>query len=318
MNTKIDRFELMQLFIRVVETRSVSAAGRLLGLSQPSASRQLKQLEILLGAQLVQRSTHELMLTDAGEKFFVAATEMLARWESAADSAAADRDEFHGPIRVAVPVAIGPTILADMAARFLLENPGITFDWRIVDEPGDLAAGGYDVWIRAGAIADETLIVHQLRQGERTVVARADHPRVDHPNDLSRRNAVRLATYVSPSLTLETNDGRSAVVKMTPVFTTDNIYAALAAVTRGVGYAVLPYWLIQDELETGSLIELCPCWKPTGILLCIAYPQSKFRPARVRLFIDYIRRQFAASDGRDLTATHLRPSFAGELPSARK
>lgn len=301
MTTKVDRFELMRLFVRIVETRSVSAAGRVLGLSQPSASRQLKQLETMLGVQLVQRSTHELVLTDAGEKFFSASTEMLANWDSAAEAAQAGRDEFHGPIRVAVPVAIGHTVLADIAARFLLDHPGITLDWRLVDEPGDLAAEGYDVWVRAGPVADESLIVHHLRQTERTIVAKADHPRIQHPSELNRHNAVQLVTYVTRNVILETADGRSVTVKLKPVFATDNIYAALGAVRRGVGYAILPYWVIQKYLEAGSLIELCPEWRPPAVRLCIAYPQTRFRPVRVRLFIDYLRKQLLQDDGRVTT-----------------
>jgi DNA-binding transcriptional LysR family regulator len=87
MSTTVDRLELMRLFVRIAESRSLSAAGRVLGLSQPSTSRQLKQLETMLGVQLVQRSTHELVLTDAGEQFLSTATELLAVWDAATETA---------------------------------------------------------------------------------------------------------------------------------------------------------------------------------------------------------------------------------------
>ena len=154
MNSKVDRIELMRLFVRVAETRSLSGAARALGISQPSSSRQLKQLEALLGVELVQRSTHELALTDAGEQFLPMAIELLNLWDATTESARLRRDEYRGPIRVAVPVAIGQTILADMAACFLLDHPDIALDWRRIDDPGDLASGGYDVWVRAGPIRD--------------------------------------------------------------------------------------------------------------------------------------------------------------------
>jgi DNA-binding transcriptional LysR family regulator len=310
MSTKVDRFELMRLFVRIVEARSVSAAARVLGLSQPSASRQLKQLETMLGVQLVQRSTHELVLTDAGEKFLSAAVELLADWDAAAEAAQVGRDEFRGPIRVAVSVAIGQTILADIAARFLLDHPGITLDWRLIDEPGDLAAAGYDLWIRAGPISDETLIVQDLRRSERTIVGNAAHPRVQHPTELNRRNAVQLVTYVSRHVSLETDDGRSATLRLRPAFATDNIYAALAAVRHGVGYGILPYWVVQKDLDDGSLIELCPAWRPPAITLCIAYPQARFRPARVKIFIDFLRSQLLAMDANAMTPRDLQGTSA--------
>jgi molybdate transport repressor ModE-like protein len=82
----LDGFELMRLFVRIAETGSLSAAAQSLAISQPTASRQLKQLEQLLGAQLVRRSTHELTLTDSGKRFLEDARAMLAHWETSLDT----------------------------------------------------------------------------------------------------------------------------------------------------------------------------------------------------------------------------------------
>jgi DNA-binding transcriptional LysR family regulator len=79
----LDRFALMRLFVRVAETGSLSATGHSLNLSQQMASRRLRELKEELGVQLVQRSTHELTLTEAGERFLAEARDMLASWETA-------------------------------------------------------------------------------------------------------------------------------------------------------------------------------------------------------------------------------------------
>jgi DNA-binding transcriptional LysR family regulator len=291
MTSKVDRIELMRLFVRIAETRSLSGAARALGISQPSSSRQLKQLEVHLGVQLVQRSTHDLVLTDAGEQFLPVAIEVLNLWDGSTETARLGRAQYRGPIRVAVPVAIGQTILADIAARFLLEHPDITLDWRLIDEPGDLAAGGYDLWIRAGPIRDETLIVHELGRTERTIVGNASQSRVKRPPELNSRNAVQLVTFMTRHIPLETRDGRSTTLRLRPAFVTDNIYAALVAIKKGVGYGILPYWLVNPELKAGTLVELCPKWRPPAVTLHIAYPQARFRPARVTKFIDYLRKR---------------------------
>jgi DNA-binding transcriptional LysR family regulator len=291
MSPKVDRIELMRLFLRIAETRSLSAAGRALGLSQPSSSRQLKQLEEILGVQLVQRSTHDLVVTDAGEQFLPVAIELLNLWDGATETARLDRDEYRGPIRVAVPVAIGQSALADIAAHFLLQHPEVTLDWRLIDEPGDLAAGGYDLWIRAGPIRDQALIVHELQRGDRTIVGNASQARVQHPAELNGRNAVQLITFMTRQIPLETRDGRAATLRLKPAFVTDNIYAAFTAIKKGVGYGILPYWLVNAELQAGSLVELCPEWRPPAIGLYLAYPQARFRPARLKKFIAYLRKQ---------------------------
>jgi DNA-binding transcriptional LysR family regulator len=296
MSAPVDRLNLMRLFVRMAEARSLSAAGRLLGLSQPSTSRQLKQLETALGVELFKRSTHELVLTEAGHRFLAAATDMLASWDAAAEEARVGRDNLQGPIRVAVPVAIGQTILAEMAMRFLLEHPGVTLDWRLVDEPGDLAAGGYDLWVRAGPIRDESLIVHDLWRTERTIIGKPMPSRIRHPTELNRRNVVQLVTFMPSQISLETDDGRSATLILKPALATDNIYVALMGIRAGIGYGILPHWLVEPDLESGSLVELCPDWHPPAITLHIAYRQTRFRTARVKRFIDYLRHEFAAMD----------------------
>jgi len=82
----LDAFELMRLFVRIAETGSLTTAAQSLAISQPTASRQLKQLEQLLGAQLMRRSTHELTLTDSGNHFLEDARAMLAQWETSLDT----------------------------------------------------------------------------------------------------------------------------------------------------------------------------------------------------------------------------------------
>ncbi len=319
MSTPVDRLSLMRLFVHIAEVRSLSGAGRLLGLSQPSTSRQLKQLETTLGVELFQRSTHELVLTEAGKQFLPTAMEMLAVWDGAVENARAGRDKFRGNIRVAVPVAIGPTILADIAVRFLAEHRGITLDWRLIDEPGDLAAGGYDLWIRAGPIRDESLIVQELRRSHRTIVGHPGEKGVQHPTELNRRPAVQLVTYMALQIPLETDDGRTATLTLKPALATDNIYVALKGTRSGIGYGILPHWLVQEDLKAGALVELCPEWRPPTISLYIAYPQTRFRTARVKLFIEYLRRQLLDQQSNVLfqTGMSLHPDRSRQMGRAK-
>ncbi|TMV77193.1 LysR family transcriptional regulator, partial [Thioclava sp. BHET1] len=211
---------MMRLFVRIAEMRSVAGAGRSLGLSQPSSSRQLKQLEEVLGVDLVKRSTHTLTLTDAGKDFLPQAMEMLQRWEEAAEASSSNRDAHRGSIRVAAPVALGQTILAEIAASFLGKHPDVTIDWRLVDDPGDLVAGGYDLWIRAGPIQDDALIVHELGRSAHAVVAPSSQPPVAHPDELAGYDAVHLAHLTTRQIPLQTEDGRSAILRLKPTFTT--------------------------------------------------------------------------------------------------
>lgn len=285
----LDRFDFMRLFVRIAETGSLSAAAQSVGISQPSASRQLKQLEALLGVQLIRRSTHDLVLTDAGNRFLEDARAMLADWETSTDTLRNEREELSGLIRVAVPVALGQTILATIASRFLVRHPAVTLDWRLIDQPGDLTAGGYDLWIRAGPVRQLGLIVRHLWRIDRTIVAAPGFRTVANPKALEPLPSVVLFTFVPEQVALTGPRQRMMTLKIRTAFNTDNIYAAIEATRQGVGYAVLPYWAIQDDLDSGRLIELCPQWHPPFLMLSVAYPPSRYRPVRISAFVDYLR-----------------------------
>ena len=284
-----DRFELMRLFVRIAEAGSLSAAACSLKLSQPSASRQLKHLESLLGTQLIQRSTHELTLTDAGSRFLDDAKSLLGYWENATETLRLERDQLRGLIKVAAPVAIGQTLLAKIASQFLLQHPAVSIDWRLINEPVDLIAGGYDLWIRAGEISDPGLIVRDLWRIERSIVAAAGSVSATNPNALENCPAVQVVTYVSSEVPLLGPRKQTKTLKLKPAFTTNNIDAAIVAVREGVGYGILPLWAVQDDLDAGRMIQVCPEWQPPFLKLSIAYPPGRYRPVRVNAFIRRLR-----------------------------
>src|SRR5262249_2562953 len=118
---------------------------------------------------------------------------------------------------------------------------------------------------------------HELGRGERTIVGNSAQARVEHPGELNSRDAIQLIPFMTRQVRLETRDGRTAMLRLRPAFVTDNIYAAHAAIRQGGGYGILPYSLGNAQLRAGTLIELCPVWKPPPISLYV--PTRKPLPA---------------------------------------
>jgi len=192
----LDAFELMRLFVRIAETGSLTTAAQSLAISQPTARPPAQTARALLGAQLMRRSTHELTLTDSGNHFLEDARAMLAQWETSLDTLRNERSELTGLIRVAVPVGVGQTIPRDHRIALCGQHPAVTIDWRLTDQPGDLVAGGYDLWLRAGPIRQLDLIVRHLWRVDRTIVAAKDFAPVAHPRALENLRSVVLFTFV--------------------------------------------------------------------------------------------------------------------------
>ncbi len=245
-----DRLDLVTLLARIAETKSLSAAARAVGMSQPSASRLLKQLEALVGATLVHRSpSQDITLTSAGERFLASARKLVGGWDQAVAGVRAERDQLEGLLRVVAPVAAGQDLLAKIAARFIRANPGVTVEWRLSDDAVDPTPGGYDLWIRAGDLPTDDLVVREIWRIERAIVAAPSWLQIDHPSELLGDRAVRLTTFTPQAVELTRRDGETFQLRQRSVFMTDNLFSARAAVLEGVGYAVLPLWAVQDRLR---------------------------------------------------------------------
>ena len=292
----LDRFDLMRLYVRIAETGSVSAAGRSLGLSQPSASRQLRELEAELGTQLIMRTTHDLSFTEVGQEFLADARRLLGEWEAVLERTRLQKGEIQGRIRVAAPSGVGQTIMADIAGSFVERHPLVSIEWRLDDSPRDLIAEGIDLWVRVGPIADESLIVRGLWRIERIVTASTGRKlKARRPKDLVDEPAVVLGPYVGTEIDLAGPGGLTETLTPKVSISTNNIFAAERLTLSGIGYSILPLWLMQPSIDAKLACIVCPDWRPPPLTLSIAYPQSRYRPARVSAFIDHLKKELPST-----------------------
>lgn len=294
MSTTIDRFDLMRTFVRVAETGSLTAAARSLGLTQPSVSRQLKQLEDLLSAKLAHRTTHDLTLTAEGKGFLADCRRLLDDWEAVGERVGGGGAPS-GLLRVIAPVGLGQTLLVDLAAAFRARYPAIRFDWLLTDGPADLVAEGADCLIRAGRIDDTSLVIRQLAEVRRIVVATSSlleaHGEKAATAPLDRLPAIALRPFYGASLRLFTRDGEPVTVRIEPAFASNDIFAVARAARAGIGFALLPAWLVADDLKAGRLVQIAPTLEGERLPITVGYPAGRYRPARVSEFVATLREE---------------------------
>lgn len=299
-----DRFDLVRLFLSVAETGRLSEAARTLGLSQPTASRLLRRLEALLGVRLVDRSPLGLSLTEAGQDFLAPARRLIETWHEAADAVRPGKATLSGTIRVAAPVAVGQSVLAAIVARFLREHPGLAVDWHLRDDQVDVTAEGYDLWIRAGDVRRDDLVVQHIYRVERAIVAAPERFAAVHPRELETAPAVRLAAFVPGAVELTRADGETFRLRQRASLTTDNLHAALTATLEGVGYAVLPFWCMHAPLAEGRLVRLCDAWRPPPLPFSLAFAPGRSRSPRLAALIERMR--YELQDDRGLGIAYFR------------
>lgn len=294
-----DRLEMLRLFSRIAETGSFTEAANAVGLSQPSASRALKQLETVTKVKLVERSTHGAALTPAGRSFLVRAHGLLADWDAALEAAHAERQALSGRIQVIAPVASGQTLFARVAAKFQLLHPDVTIELALQDGPIDMIGSGADLWICLGLPRDN-LVVRRIYEVRRAIVASPAWPSVTHPRELVARPAVRRTSSVPATVPLTHVDGDTFALKQEVVFGTPSLLAAHTAVLEGVGYAILPLWILQSDLRSGALTMPCPSWQPPSIHVSLAYLPSG-RSARLRALVEFFQRELTSAEGTGIT-----------------
>ena len=286
-----DRLDLLRLFVAIADTGKISAAARLVEISQPTASRLLKRLEDILASRLVLRTASGIKLTHSGEDLLLLARQLLQQWESLSDAAKSRQRALSGHIRLAAPVAAGQGFLATIMAKFIRRHPDVTVDFDLRDDPLDLHSTGYDLWIRAGAIRNDKLVVRKLASVQRALLCAPTLGSAEHPRELKTLKSIRLTPFVSEATRLSHDEGETYLLKQSGALTTNNLYAARAAALEGIGYAILPLWIVRADLSSGLLRRTCKSWTPEPVVFSMAYLPDRNRPARVVALMQYLQEE---------------------------
>lgn len=142
--------------------RQFHRGGQKAGLPKSSVSQRISQLEQALGLRLINRTTRQLNLTFAGERYLVHCQEMMQASERANVAIERLRDNPSGRLRITSPAGIGATLLARLNAAFQQEYPDVTLEVSVSDEVRDIVLEGYDVALRTGQPQDSSLIGRQV------------------------------------------------------------------------------------------------------------------------------------------------------------
>ncbi len=298
----MDRFNLMQTFVRVAETGSVSAAARDLGLGQPAVSKHLQALEAAMNARLVQRSTQGIKLTEAGRRYYERAKRLIEDLrELDSDFADAHSDQLRGRLRVSMPVTLGELYLARMLAEFAAQHPALELDLVLSEQNVDLVETGVDIAIVAGRLGDSSLIARKLAVMRRVLVATPEFlQRVGTPGDIDALAALDFIRYrgLRQNDVLELyRDATRYNVRMRGRLLVNNGLALRELLLAGQGIAAIPLGLIHAELATGLLHEVLPDYELDALELHALYPSSRFLPSKVRLLVRHLQDQLPRVPG---------------------
>jgi len=292
----MDRITSMEVFAKIVETGSFSAAARQLRLSQAAASKHVQVLEEWLGARLLNRTTRRLSLTDFGVGFHQRCTRILEDVDEARQAAGEWRTVPKGVLRVTAPAAFSRH-LEPMLSDFSRRYPEVGLEIDLTDRRVDLVEEGYDVAIRVGYLPDSTLISRLLAASPYFVCAApaylSQHGVPRHPMDLLHHNCLQFAHHTHGQWKFADPEGE-IIVPVKGRLVSNNADLLLDAVLDGQGIMLAPGFHVGRDLSLGRLVPLLQTYMQAESAIHAVYPRTRHLSAKVRCFIDCLVPWFRA------------------------
>lgn len=295
----MDRFQEMQVFVRIAERGSFSQAAEDLQIPRATVTNLIKRMERRLGARLLERTTRQVRLTHDGETYYQRCVRLLADLEEA-DGAFLNTAP-KGLLRVNAQGTLAKYFVMPGLPGFLERYPDIVLHLGEDDRLVDMVREGVDCVLRAGALQDSSLVGRQIAlMPQVTVASPAYLARFGTPatvDDLAGHRAVDyLSSATGRSIALDFMvDGRNVLVRPGSVISVTGAELYTGAALAGLGLAQVPRYRVERELAAGHLRIVLPKAPPAPMPVSVLYPQNRQVSARVRVFTQWLADVFATA-----------------------
>ncbi|MCD9033031.1 LysR family transcriptional regulator [Luteimonas sp. Y-2-2-4F] len=288
----------LRIFERIVARGTLSAAARELGLSLAVVSKRLSELERRLETRLLHRSTRRLSMTGEGALFHGHCLRVLDEAEAAEAALLGRQRRVAGTLRISAPHSLGRRQVAPALAEFARTHPGLDVRLSLSDDLVDLVAGGFDLAVRYGVLADSRLVARRLAPNRRVLVAAPAYvERRGLParlEDLQAHDCI----LIGQSPNAQWGFGRAqrpVQVRVRGAFVCNDGEGAHALALEGAGIALKSIWDVGDDLESGRLVQVLSAHAESAAPLHAVYPQGRQQAPRVRLFVQQLARRLQAA-----------------------
>jgi DNA-binding transcriptional LysR family regulator len=284
----------LQMFVAIVETGSFTKAAASLDVTKAMLSFNLKQLEGELGVSLLTRTTRRLALTDAGQRFFDSCVQVLSQAEAAIDAARSSHAALTGTLRVTSTAEYGAHMVVPALAAFARVHQGLKVDFSASPGLADLVSDRFDLALRLGSLRDSSYRAALMARFASVPVASpaylARHGAPQTPLQLQALDAIFHARFEGALSWTHTASGELAsTTHARQRIVTDNAAGMRSFALAGAGVAILPAWLVQADVASGSLVRLLPAYALPEQGVYAVYPNTRHLPAKVGMFIAFLR-----------------------------
>ncbi len=302
----MDTLEGMRAFVAVADQQSFTQGAKRLGMSTKLASKYVRQLEERLGAQLFNRTTRRVTLTETGRAYRERCVPLLDQLDELEDVVQARQSELAGSIRITAPTGFGSRELVQALGPFQRANPKVSIQLQLSDHHVGIIDEGIDLAVRFGALKDSSLIARKLMDMRLVIIASpsylAKHGKPDHPKALANHNCLLQLTSAAPSTWTFEIDSEEISVRVDGSFRANSPRAVAYMAAEGLGIGRCPFYTAEPFLERDALRVLFEEQEANGATLYAVYPPNRHLTARIRALIEHLADWFAKHQPNDQPA----------------
>ncbi|MEH6626908.1 MAG: LysR family transcriptional regulator [Motiliproteus sp.] len=290
----MDKIRTLRFFIATLDGGSFVSAAKTYGTDPSTVSKAIRRLEGDLGVQLIQRSTRQLQLTPAGQRYALTVRQLLDDLQGCEEQLKNQNKSASGTLKLNVPMSYGRQYIRPLIPAFCRQYPDIDVEIQFDDAYVDMIEQGIDVSIRSGSMQDSSLIARQLSPMDFLICASEDYlRRRGRPvtiDDLPRHNWIRFrfkqTGKLFPLMFEHQGQVQTLSVGHHCIVNDSDSMAELCA--EGMGLTQIPHFIARNWIRSGQLVTLFPAIREPSMGVYLYYPKREFLPTKVRVFVDFL------------------------------
>ncbi|MCP4595452.1 LysR family transcriptional regulator [Neptuniibacter sp.] len=293
----MNRWSEMQAFVESVKEGSFTAAGQNLQLSPSAVSKLISRLEARLAVRLLNRTTRQISLTEAGQSFYQRCCEILHELDDAETELTELGQTPRGRLKVNCSPGFAKHQVLPLLPEFQLLYPDLSIELQLTGQAVDLVSEGIDLAIRLGNLEDSSLVARSLGKSKRFICASPAYieckGKPSIPDELQQHNCLRLSTSEVFNQWRFTAEDKEHFVSAKGNFITDNVEALYEYALQGGGIVRLSGFMVEEDISQGRLIPLLTEYETDPQWVNVLYPHRTFLPVKVKVFIEFLQQRLA-------------------------
>lgn len=293
----MNKLNNMQVFCRIVELGTFAAVAREMNLSAMMISKYMAQLEDSLGVALLNRTTRQISLTEAGEVYFHRSRQLMEDFSALEEHTSQLGGQVKGTLKISAPIDFGGLYMVSAIEAYQRQYPDIKALMSLHNSQVNLSKGSFDLSILVTVDLALGVVARKIAETRLCTYASpsylASYGKPEHIDQLSSHRCLLYIDTPHEDYWLFNTEAEEVKIKPNWHFASNNGRALCQAAVLGMGIVQAPELSIVRYVEEGKLVEILEDFRIPSLSIYATYLQRRFLPAKLTTFVDFMVKYFA-------------------------